>query len=635
TLFVKEDAILANSELEGTLAVGGTATFGDERGHGGGQYPIFHGGVGGNADYDVPTIEGEENRVLIQRFASDSKVVQVKGDGATGVNAEAGAKIGDHTTPDGYTFGPMFGGDGTTFFPEDGNNQSPQMDSVVQPWTDLASAQESWGIDGYVLAHFPDDEGTSIISNFTDWQDVAPPAGNDQTITLNGEGPSRLALSDFEGIEKYQLEGYSESSFLVITVDPADVVDGSVTLPSYSFAGKADGVKEGISHILFDFSAIDGEVEVIAANEPVRGAIYAPNAHIIFPPESDGGKEFEGQLIAENFTALSGGKELHTNLFKGRFPCSDDPIVEVGGFDLVKVLDGVDAGDFPGDTVFTVVASWEVDGEAIEEEFALPVDGSVVAGPQDLPVGTVVSFDEIDVPDLDGYTFTGAEFSPESLEITAGETQEVTLSNTYQQDEVAEGTFNLRKVLSGVEAGEFPEGTTFPVTATWADGSAEFDLPADGSVVSAGVSLPEGTEVSFVEGELPQAPEGYVFESSQLSADSITILADGNEDIAWSVTNTYVSDEPGLAEGTFNLRKVLSGVEAGEFPEGTTFPVTATLADGSAEFDLPADVSFASVCRSLPEGTEVSFVEGELPQAPEGYVFESSQLSADSITILA
>src|SRR5699024_8729654 len=74
-------------------------------------------------------------------------------------------------------------------------------------------------------------------------------------------------------------------------------------------------------------------------------------------------------------------------------------------------------------TVFTVVASWEVDGEAIEEEFALPVDGSVVAGPQDLPVGTVVSFDEIDVPDLDGFTFTGAEFSSESLEISAGESQ--------------------------------------------------------------------------------------------------------------------------------------------------------------------------------------------------------------------
>src|SRR5699024_304249 len=251
------------------------------------------------------------------------------------------------------------------------------------------------------------------------------------------------------------------------------------------------------------------------------------------------------------------------------------------------------------------VASWEVDGEAIEEAFALPVDGSVVAGPQDLPVGTAVSFDETDGPDLDGYTFTGAEFSPDSLESTAGETQEVTLSNTYQQDEVAEGTFNLRKVLSGVEAGELPEGTTFPVTATWADGSAEFDLPADGSVVSAGVSLPEGTEVSFVEGELPQAPEGYVFESSQLSADSITILADGNEDIAWSVTNTYVSDEPGLAEGTFNLRKVLSGVEAGEFPEGTTFPVTATWADGSAEFDLPADGSVVSAGVSLPEGTEV------------------------------
>src|SRR5699024_6974006 len=242
-----------------------------------------------------------------------------------------------------------------------------------------------------------------------------------------------LKLSNILATPQYQLEGYSESSFLVITVDPADVVDGSVTLPSYSFAGKADGVKEGISHILFDFSAIDGEVEVIAANEPVRGAIYAPNAHIIFPPESDGGKEFEGQLIAENFTALSGGKELHTNLFKGRFPCSDDPIVEVGGFDLVKVLDGVDDGDFPGDTVFTVVASWEVDGEAIEEEFALPVDGSVVAGPQDLPVGTGVSFSEIEVPVLDEYTFTGAEFSPESLEITADDNQTVTVTGLCQE----------------------------------------------------------------------------------------------------------------------------------------------------------------------------------------------------------
>src|SRR5699024_6466354 len=163
------------------------------------------------------------------------------------------------------------------------------------------------------------------------------------------------------------------------------------------------------------------------------------------------------------------GKELHTNLFKGRFPCSDDPIVEVGGFDLVKVLDGVDAGDFPGDTVFTVVASWEVDGEAIEEAFALPVDGSVVAGPQDLPVGTVVSFDVIDVPDLDGFTFTGAEFSSESLEMSAGESQAVTVTNTYVGvfPLVELRGFDLVMVLYTTVVRAFPGDTVFTVVASW------------------------------------------------------------------------------------------------------------------------------------------------------------------------
>src|SRR5699024_6668840 len=195
--------------------------------------------------------------------------------------------------------------------------------------------------------------------------------------------------------------------------------------------------------------------------------------------------------------------------------------------------------------------------------------------------------------------------------------------------------FNLRKVLSGVEAGEFPEGTTFPVTATWADGSAEFDLPADGSVVSAGVSLPEGTEVSFVEGELPQAPEGYVFESSQLSADSITILADGNEDIAWSVTNTYVSDDPAVEVGGFDLVKVLDGVDAGDFPGDTVFTVVAWWAvDGGAsveEFALPVDGSVVAGPQDLPVGTVVSFDEIDVPDLDvftfSGAVFPSESLS--------
>src|SRR5690625_2588040 len=210
-----------------------------------------------------------------------------------------------------------------------------------------------------------------------------------------------------------------------------------------------------------------------------------------------------------------------TNTYVG-----DEPSVEVGGFDLVKVLDGVDAGDFPGDTVFTVVASWEVDGEAIEEEFALPVDGSVVAGPQDLPVGTVVSFDEIDVPDLDGFTFTGAEFSSESLEISADESQEVTVTNTYVGDDpaVEVGGFDLVKVLDGVDAGDFPGDTVFTVVASWEiDGEVveeEFALPVDGSVVAGPQDLPVGTVVSFDEIDVPDL-DGYTFTGAEFSSETL------------------------------------------------------------------------------------------------------------------
>ena len=544
TLFVRENAILANSELEGTLAVGGTATFGDPRGNQNLQYPIFHGGVGGNTDYSVPTIDGVPNRVLIQEFDSKGKIVQVKADGATGTNADAGAKIGDHSKPEGYTFRQMFGGEGTTFYPAGGNNMSPQIDSAVQPWVDLDTAQESWGIDGDVLSHFPADNGASVIQSFTDWQEVDAPTGDDQTVTLNPDGPSKLPLSAFDGYNKFKLAGYSETSFLVITVNPEDVVNGRVTLPSYSFPGKDSAEKEGISHILFDFSAITGAVEVVSANEPVRGSIYAPNAHIVFPAESDGGKEFEGQLIAQNFTALQGGKEMHTNLFKGRFPCSDE--AADGTFNLQKILSGVDADAFPEDATFPVTATWEIDGTEVVREYALPADGTVVPSGVTLPEGTVVTLTEGELPDApEGYSFKSNSLSANTITILADGNPDIawSVTNTYEEDEV--GTFNLRKILDGVDAAAFPEGTTFPVTATWDGGEKTFELPADGTVVPSGVTLPEGTVVTLTEGELPDAPEGYSFVSNSLSADTITILDGGDADIAWSVTNTYKQDKQG------------------------------------------------------------------------------------------
>src|SRR5690606_36633898 len=93
-------------------------------------------------------------------------------------------------------------------------------------------------------------------------------------------------------------------------------------------------------------------------------------------------------------------------------------------------------------------------------------------------------------------------------------------------------------------------------------------------VVPSGLTLPEGTVVTLTEDDLPDAPEGYSFVSKSLSADTITILADGNADIAWTVTNTYAVQQ--ADQGGFDLSKTLKGVSAADFPSGTVFTVTAT-----------------------------------------------------------
>ena len=56
--------------------------------------------------------------------------------------------------------------------------------------------------------------------------------------------------------------------------------------------------------------------------------------------------------------------------------------------------------------------------------FTLSPDGSAVAGPQDLPVGTAVSFSEAQPAETDRYTFMGAEFTPENVAIAAGENRD-------------------------------------------------------------------------------------------------------------------------------------------------------------------------------------------------------------------
>lgn len=541
TLFVTGDAILANSELEGTLAVGGVATFGDPRGNPNLQYPVFHGGVGGSADYDVPTIDGVDNRLLLSRFAS-TKVAQVQERGGPA----AGAKIFDRTVPAGYTFGPQFGGTGTTYFPTGGSNMSPQLESAVQAWDGGAGADSFVPAADAFTEYFPADRGRDVLGSVAAWQTPAVTLGGEARISLDPAGPNRLTLAALTGVEKFQLTGYSPASPLVVTVAPGDVVEGRLSLPSYAVAGKETPGGDGISYILWDLSALSGDITVTTPNEPVRGALYAPDVHVIFPPEQDGGREFEGQIIAAQLSALQGGKEMHTHLFGGLFACGD---AAAGGFSLEKALSlpaGADSGAFDG-VGFIVTAEWTIDGTVHSRPFTLTAGAAPVDGPQDLPVGTVVTFSEATPTTVPGFAFESVTFSPARLVIGEGENPVVTATNAYTAVTAPVGGFSLRKVLAGDGAALVAPDTVFQVDY-YLDGSPDpagrLLLPASGATVSGPQDLPAGTIVTFSEAA-PSAVVGGSWSGDPVFAPArIVVEADASASVSLTNTVTAIPELP-------------------------------------------------------------------------------------------
>ena len=212
----------------------------------------------------------------------------------------------------------------------------------------------------------------------------------------------------------------------------------------------------------------------------------------------------------------------------------------LGGFSLEKALSGVEQGQFPEGTVFEVTASWTAKGVDHSEVFKLSVDGTVVEGPQDIPEGTVVTFSELTVPELEGYVWEGVAFSPESVTVGDRENVKVTATNTYRE---LLGGFSLQKSLQGIKPGKFPAGTVFDVTAKWSVDGEEFTqvfkLPVDGTVVEGPQDLPEGTVVTFTEAKAPTV-KGYTWEKVTFIPQSVTI-GDG-ENLRIVAKNTYSPD---------------------------------------------------------------------------------------------
>ena len=612
TIWTSGDATFSNSETEGSIAVGGTATFSPLTG---GQYVVMHQSAG-NGAYSIPTIDGNSTRVLLNNFGAASTVVQVKEEGSQSDADKGVAKI-IQPTP-GYIFGESFTfGGATTYFPEKGTNMSPQLESEAAAWDGL-TGNPSMQAKNSFESYFPNNSGKYLAQDSgVDWKTATADTNNDKrTVTLDQSGPNQIDFSALKGASKFKFSARSTSQPLIIRVSQEEVVDGTLTIPSYINDGKTD--PNGVGMILWDLSGVTGAVSIDTPVEAVRGSIYAPAADIKIPT-----KRFEGQVIAKTFASVASGEENHTNLFKGQLCLNGSS--QVGGFSLSKVLSGVDASVFPEGTTFGVTASWTQDGASKSQVFELPVDGSVVEGPQDLPVGTVVSFSEAKPPEVEGYSFEGVVFSPGSVTVADRVDAAVRATNTYVKQAAKVGGFSLSKVLSGVDASVFPEGTTFGVTASWTqDGASKsqvFELPVDGSVVEGPQDLPVGTVVSFSEAKPPEV-EGYSFEGVEFSPKSVTV-ADGG-DAAVTATNTYSKQV--AKTGAFSITKSIVGAQGVDRSFSFSYLTDTGL---SGTVDVKAGQTWTS--GSLPVGTVVTVSETGSTSI-DGYDFGGVAFSGEGVT---
>ncbi|ARU51142.1 hypothetical protein CBR64_06195 [Cellulosimicrobium cellulans] len=300
------------------------------------------------------------------------------------------------------------------------------------------------------------------------------------------------------------------------------------------------------------------------------------------------------------------------------FVVTNTATAQVGGFSLAKTVEGDLAGSVPPGTAFevewsaTLPAGFTYDGP-LTGTLTVLADGTVVDGPQDLPVGTVVTFTEINLPEVDGVVWGAPTFAPETVTVGNEENTLVTLTNTTQ-DVVEVGGFSVAKEVTGDRADLVPAGTEFTVAYSYElDGTlvgGYLQVPADGTVVAGPQNLPVGTVVTFTEADLPEVP-GVAWGVPTFSPPTV-VVGDGQNTL---VTATNTANQ---ALGGFSVVKRVTGEASDAVPATTEFVVGYAYdgPDGTVTGSLTVRADGVAVDgpQDLPVGTVVRLTETDVPE---------------------
>ena len=323
SVYVREDARLDNSEVEGALAVGGAL----DAVAPGQRFPIVH-KVAGTSDYTIPVIDGDPTRLLVGTVSPASGVIDVTGhDGDSGLHWGF-AKVAQPEEP-AWLFAERGGYTQYRLDAPGSEAGGPVIEAKNQPWV-------SEGRDSMITAlpsvadYFGQGQGDEVVAACL--AELAEPSadGSAQVTVTNDGGKARLDLTagtvNVVDYDDLFLSGVFASQITYADAVPAIDTPVVVRVPAGTTAVR--GIEFGSAgqyprFVMWDLSALSGPVSLTdkqGGAARIDGSFYGPEVDLTarFGP-------LDGQVLVRNLVTEPGTGELHAYMFASSLTCESGP----------------------------------------------------------------------------------------------------------------------------------------------------------------------------------------------------------------------------------------------------------------------------------------------------------------------
>jgi choice-of-anchor A domain-containing protein len=547
TVYAREDALLQNQETEGSIAAGGTATVAPSAA----QYTIIHVSAG-TGDYDLPTVDGDPTRLLVGQYSTASTGILA----ITSAGTDDPALWGDLKMVQRDGGWQAFGRADWLRLNQNPSNadQTPLIDATHQKYPANAAPPAGATGNGSV---YTANTGTTAVADYVEanrdasWEeassclaDIADPTGDiGHHVGVAEDAGSRKVLEPLSPDQPNVVDYAAIAGAALLQFSPGPTPGASNPLVIRVPAGttevigaRADPQGAFSPYIMWDLSALTGDVTMTAAEGRIDGSVYAPDASVTVDAAP-----LDGQVVGLNVT-LKGG-EVHSFLFSSEITCTADS----GTFAVRKELSGIEPSDLPEGTTFTVnYVATAPDDTVTTGSLEVPADGTPVVADDQFPLGTVVEFEEISPASVPGWEWGTPTIDPNPLTVGAGVAQVVVTNSATAQT----GTFSVVKLIDDLSGGQPgpPSQFTVPVSWTaWFGGeqiaAGNLDVPVDGTVVDVGQDFPVGTRIFLTEDLTGiDPPPGYEWAGAHWSPGREFVI-DETGTVAVELTNAVAPSE--------------------------------------------------------------------------------------------